>query len=78
MGNDVDRLQQMEDNFNAGDSIYQALGVQQATMRNLAKEREEDREDKIETIVDILINDEGYSPEQARDEAERMLDEELE
>lgn len=33
--NDQDRLQQAEDNFNAGDDIYQALGVQQKTMRDL-------------------------------------------
>jgi len=33
---DTDRLQQMEDNWNAGDSVYQALGVQQDTIRQAA------------------------------------------
>ena len=36
MGNDIDRLQQMEDNWNAGDSIFQALGIQQDTIRQAA------------------------------------------
>lgn len=33
---DQDRLQQMEDNWNAGDSVYQALGIQLDTMRDLS------------------------------------------
>jgi len=37
MGNDTDRLAQMEDNFNAGDSVYEALGLQMQTQRDLAK-----------------------------------------
>lgn len=33
---DQDRLHQMEDNWNAGDSIFQALGLQQDTIRQAA------------------------------------------
>lgn len=50
MGNDQDRLQQLEDNVNAGDSVYQALGVQQNTMRKIAKSQQ--REDAIQYYLD--------------------------
>jgi hypothetical protein len=44
--NDVDRLQQMEDNWNAGDSIFQALGIQQNTAQKIARwtQREQAKE----------------------------------
>ncbi len=34
---DQDRLQQMEDNWNAGDSVYDALGLQLQTQKELAQ-----------------------------------------
>lgn len=69
MGNDTDRLQQMENNFNTGDSIYQALGVQQATMRNLAKQREEE---KYEEALEYFLDD-GFTRELAEEYASAMV-----
>lgn len=68
--NDQDRLQQAEDNFNAGDDIYTALGVQQDTMRKVAQEsaREADREASIEYYMD-----EGYPQELAEEYADAEL-----
>ena len=38
MGNDTDRLQQMEDNWNNRDSVYNKLGKIQTTTRKALKE----------------------------------------
>ena len=38
MGNDNDRLQQMEDNWNNRDSVYNKLGKIQTTTRKALKE----------------------------------------
>lgn len=57
MGNDTDRLQQMEDNWNAGDSIYQALGVQQSTMRRLIQEV---HGEELSLCCDAEISEFGY------------------
>lgn len=38
MFDDNDRLQQMEDNWNAGDSIYETLGIQAETMRKIVRQ----------------------------------------
>lgn len=69
MGNDQDRLQQLEDNHNAGDSVFEALGLQQNTMRKLAKQREEE---KYEEAVEYFI-DEGFNTELAEEYASAMV-----
>lgn len=69
MGNDTDRLQQMEDNWNAGDTLFQALGLQQDTMRKLAKFR---AQDEYETAIEYYL-DEGYPKEMAEEYATATL-----
>lgn len=66
MGNDTDRLQQLEDNVNAGDSVYEALGLQQNTMRKIARSQE--REDAIQYYLD-----EGFAQSLAEEYADAEL-----
>lgn len=67
--NDDDRLQQMEDNFNNRDSIYQALGLQQDTMRTIAKTL---HKDEYQTALDYYLN-EGYPQELAEELATQNI-----
>ena len=79
MGNDTDRLAQMEDNFNAGDSVYEALGLQMQTQRDLAKFIEQEHQnDKYRQTLEYYL-DEGYPQELAEElaSAEVKVDEEL-
>lgn len=68
MFDDNDRLQQMEDNWN-GDSIFQALGVQQNTMRKVAKEVEQDNYDQA---LEYFL-DEGYPQAMAEEYASQQI-----
>jgi len=70
MGNDLDRLQQMENIFNNDDSIYNALGSQQNAMRSLAKQKEEE---KYEELVEHFIDD-GMPRELAEEYAKGMIE----
>lgn len=70
MYNDQERLQQMEDNFNAGDNIYQALGLQLDTVRQLA--REVDKDLYGEALQYYL--DEGYPQELAEELASKQIE----
>jgi hypothetical protein len=71
MGNDQDRLQMLEDNVNAGDSVYETLGIQQNTMRKIARQTE--RQERIDYYLD-----EGYPQPLAEEyaEAEMQMDKE--
>lgn len=67
--NDKDRLQQIEDNFNNRDSIYEALGLQQDTMRTIAKTVQKDEYQKA---LDYYLN-EGYPQELAEELATQNI-----
>lgn len=57
MYNDNERLQQLEDRWNAGDSIYEALGVQVSTIRRLAQEV---HGEDVSMCCDAEISEFGY------------------
>ena len=69
MFNDNDRLNQMEDNFNGGD-MFQALGVQQNTMRELARSVDQDNYDQA---LEYFL-DEGYPQAMAEEYASQQID----
>lgn len=69
MGNDNDRLQQMEDNWNSGDAIFQALGVQLDTVRDIAKKIDQDLYDEA---LEYYL-DEGYPQEMAEEYASQQI-----
>jgi len=69
MFNDNDRLNQMEDNWN-GDSIFQALGVQQNTMRKVAKGVDQDNYDQA---LEYFL-DKGYPQAMAEEYASQQID----
>lgn len=70
MGNDNDRLQQMEDNWNSGDAIFQALGVQLDTVRDIAKKIDQDLYDEA---LEYYL-DEGYPQEMAEELASKQIE----